>query len=98
MEMISIHISLKQLGGPSNLVLRADGFEDVEKRKVKEAISYLAPEQTASRENIVEGTYFVPPRLYIISMWCVRPSNGLVLAWDSILDSSRWSWSDAFRG
>jgi serine/threonine protein kinase len=48
-------ISLEQLGGPSALVIRADSFTDEdEKRRVKEAICFLSPEQTGSVETIAE--------------------------------------------
>lgn len=42
-------VSLEQFGSPSQLVIRA---EDVEKLKVKEALCYLAPEQTGSVETM----------------------------------------------
>ncbi|KAA1468392.1 histidine kinase [Dentipellis sp. KUC8613] len=47
-------ISLEQFGGPSSLVIRADAFEEMNKVKVKEALCYLAPEQTGSVETTVE--------------------------------------------
>lgn len=43
-------ISLENYGSPSSLVLQA--FEENEKRKVKEALCYLAPEQTGSIETM----------------------------------------------
>ncbi|KAH9945631.1 histidine kinase [Amylocystis lapponica] len=43
-------VSLEQFGVPSDFVLRADAFEEVKKLKVKEALCYLAPEQTGSME------------------------------------------------
>jgi serine/threonine protein kinase len=43
-------VSLENLGSPSSLVLRA--FEELEKVKVKEALCYLAPEQTGSIETM----------------------------------------------
>ncbi|KAL5518690.1 CHK1 [Sanghuangporus vaninii] len=39
------------LGGPSALVIAADTLEELSKRKVKEALCYLAPEQTGSVET-----------------------------------------------
>ncbi|KAG5651917.1 hypothetical protein H0H81_006932 [Sphagnurus paluster] len=45
-------ISLENFGSPSSLVLRA--FEEVEKLKVKEALCYLAPEQTGSIETMTQ--------------------------------------------
>ena len=45
-------ISLEEFGGPSSLVIRA--FEDAEKLKVKEALCYLAPEQTGSVETMTQ--------------------------------------------
>lgn len=45
-------ISLENFGSPSSLVLRA--FEETEKLKVKEALCYLAPEQTGSIETITQ--------------------------------------------
>ncbi|TFY83386.1 hypothetical protein EWM64_g624 [Hericium alpestre] len=47
-------ISLEQFGGPSSLVIRADAFEEMDKYKVKEALCYLAPEQTGSVDTTVE--------------------------------------------
>ncbi|TFK57700.1 histidine kinase [Heliocybe sulcata] len=48
-------ISLEQFGGPSALVIRAaDAFEEVEKHKVKEALCYLAPEQTGGMDTTIE--------------------------------------------
>ncbi|TDL28897.1 histidine kinase [Rickenella mellea] len=47
-------VSLEQLGGPSALVIQADALEEVEKRKVKDALCYLAPEQTGSVETSLE--------------------------------------------
>ncbi|KAH8120504.1 dual-domain HisK/Mak2 protein kinase [Phellopilus nigrolimitatus] len=44
-------VSLEQLGGPSALVIAADTLEELSKRKVKEALCYLAPEQTGSVET-----------------------------------------------
>jgi serine/threonine protein kinase len=43
-------ISLENFGSPSSLVLRA--FKESEKVKVKEALCYLAPEQTGGTETI----------------------------------------------
>ena len=45
-------ISLENYGSPSLLVLRA--FEEQEKLKVKEALCYLAPEQTGSIETMTQ--------------------------------------------
>ncbi|TFK76709.1 dual-domain HisK/Mak2 protein kinase [Pluteus cervinus] len=45
-------ISLESYGSPSSLVLRA--YEENEKRKVKEALCYLAPEQTGSIETMTQ--------------------------------------------
>ncbi|KAF8665081.1 hypothetical protein AX16_000549 [Volvariella volvacea WC 439] len=45
-------ISLESYGSPSSLVLRA--FEEPEKRRVKEALCYLAPEQTGSIETMTQ--------------------------------------------
>ncbi|KAK2461712.1 hypothetical protein APHAL10511_006175 [Amanita phalloides] len=47
-------ISLENFGSPSSLVLRA--FEEVEKVKVKEALCYLAPEQTGSIETMTQDS------------------------------------------
>lgn len=44
--------SLEQLGGPSALVFEAQ--EEEEKQKVKEALCYLAPEQTGSIDTITQ--------------------------------------------
>jgi serine/threonine protein kinase len=45
-------ISLEEFGGPSSLVIRA--FEDAEKLKIKEALCYLAPEQTGGVETMTQ--------------------------------------------
>ncbi|KAF9015434.1 dual-domain HisK/Mak2 protein kinase [Cyathus striatus] len=45
-------ISLENYGSPSSLVLRA--YEEIEKLKVKEALCYLAPEQTGSIETMTQ--------------------------------------------
>ncbi|PFH54726.1 hypothetical protein AMATHDRAFT_268 [Amanita thiersii Skay4041] len=47
-------ISLENYGSPSSLVLRA--FEEIEKLKVKEALCYLAPEQTGSIETMTQDS------------------------------------------
>ena len=47
-------ISLENYGSPSSLVLRA--FEEVEKLRVKEALCYLAPEQTGSTETLAQDS------------------------------------------
>ncbi|KAI0028278.1 histidine kinase [Vararia minispora EC-137] len=43
-------VSLEQFGGPSSLVIHADTYEEIDKNRVKEALCYLAPEQTGSTE------------------------------------------------
>jgi serine/threonine protein kinase len=43
---------LEEFGGPSSLVIRA--FDDSEKLKVKEALCYLAPEQTGAVETMTQ--------------------------------------------
>ncbi|KAJ7693555.1 dual-domain HisK/Mak2 protein kinase [Mycena rosella] len=45
-------ISLESFGSPSSLVLHA--FDELEKVKVKEALCYLAPEQTGSIETMTQ--------------------------------------------
>lgn len=45
-------VSLENFGSPSSLVLRA--YEEAEKLKVKEALCYLAPEQTGSIETMTQ--------------------------------------------
>ncbi|KAF8167825.1 hypothetical protein B0H34DRAFT_645007 [Crassisporium funariophilum] len=45
-------ISLENFGSPSSLVLRA--YEEAEKLKTKEALCYLAPEQTGSTETMTQ--------------------------------------------
>ncbi|TFY70059.1 hypothetical protein EVJ58_g21 [Rhodofomes roseus] len=47
-------VSLEQFGVPSAFVLSADAFEEAKKLKVKEALCYLAPEQTGSMEALNE--------------------------------------------
>ncbi|KAI0271645.1 histidine kinase [Gloeopeniophorella convolvens] len=44
-------VSLEMFGGPSSLVIQADGLEEENKSKVKEALCYLSPEQTGSMET-----------------------------------------------
>lgn len=46
--------SLERTGGPSSLVIQADSMPSSEQRKVKEAICYLAPEQTGMAETAAE--------------------------------------------
>jgi serine/threonine protein kinase len=43
-------VSLEQFGGPSELVIQADTLEEAGRLKVKEALAYLAPEQTGSSD------------------------------------------------
>ncbi|RDB29051.1 Peroxide stress-activated histidine kinase mak2 [Hypsizygus marmoreus] len=45
-------VSLESFGSPSSLVLHT--FEEMEKLKVKEALCYLAPEQTGSIETMTQ--------------------------------------------
>ncbi|KAI0320977.1 histidine kinase [Amylostereum chailletii] len=47
-------VSLEQFGGPTSLVLRSESYEEIDKNKVKEALCYLAPEQTGSVETSIE--------------------------------------------
>ncbi|KIP05676.1 hypothetical protein PHLGIDRAFT_128752 [Phlebiopsis gigantea 11061_1 CR5-6] len=47
-------VSLEQFGVPSTFVLRSDAFEEAKKFKVKEALCYLAPEQTGGMESTTE--------------------------------------------
>ncbi|EIN13359.1 histidine kinase [Punctularia strigosozonata HHB-11173 SS5] len=47
-------VSLEQYGGPSELVIRSEAMDEAEKLKVKEAICYMAPEQTGSVETTTE--------------------------------------------
>ncbi|KAI0090021.1 histidine kinase [Irpex rosettiformis] len=47
-------VSLEQFGVPSTFVLRSDALEEVQKLKVKEALCYLAPEQTGGMESTSE--------------------------------------------
>lgn len=44
-------VSLENFGSPSSLVLRASPLE---KRRIKEALCYLAPEQTGSIETVAQ--------------------------------------------
>lgn len=44
-------VSLELFGGPSTLVIQADGSGEENKSKVKEALCYLSPEQTGSTET-----------------------------------------------
>ncbi|KAI0809255.1 histidine kinase [Irpex lacteus] len=47
-------VSLEQFGVPSTFVLRSDALEEAQKLKVKEALCYLAPEQTGGMESTSE--------------------------------------------
>ncbi|KAH9927462.1 histidine kinase [Epithele typhae] len=47
-------VSLEEYGVPSEYVLQADQLDEDNKFKVKEALSYFAPEQTGSMENLPE--------------------------------------------
>ena len=47
-------MSLEESGGPSAFVIKTHALEEVDRAKVKEALCYLAPEQTGSVENMTE--------------------------------------------
>ena len=47
-------VSLEESGGPSAFVIKTHALEEADRAKVKEALCYLAPEQTGSVENIAE--------------------------------------------
>ncbi len=47
-------VSLERLGGPSSLVIEVGDLPEWKQRKVKEAMCYLAPEQTGTAETIAE--------------------------------------------
>jgi hypothetical protein len=47
-------ISLEQLGGPSSFVLQAETQEGAERDQVRDAMCYLAPEQTGNYEATTE--------------------------------------------
>ena len=47
-------VSLEESGGPSAFVIRTHALEEADRAKVKEALCYLAPEQTGSVENMAE--------------------------------------------
>lgn len=47
-------MSLEESGGPSAFVIKTHALEEVDRAKVKEALCYLAPEQTGSVENMAE--------------------------------------------
>jgi serine/threonine protein kinase len=47
-------VSLEMFGGPSSLVIQADGLGEENKSKVKEALSYMSPEQTGSMETMTD--------------------------------------------
>jgi serine/threonine protein kinase len=47
-------ISLEQFGGPSSFVLQADGQDGPERDQVRDAMCYLAPEQTGGYESTTE--------------------------------------------
>jgi serine/threonine protein kinase len=47
-------VSLEESGGPSAFVIKTHALEETDRAKVKEALCYLAPEQTGSVENMAE--------------------------------------------
>lgn len=47
-------ISLEQLGGPSSFVVQADTQEGPERDQVRDAMCYLAPEQTGTFDATTE--------------------------------------------
>lgn len=47
-------VSLEMFGGPSSLVIQADGLGEENKSKVKEALCYMSPEQTGSMETMTD--------------------------------------------
>jgi serine/threonine protein kinase len=47
-------VSLEMFGGPSTLVIQADGLGEENKSKVKEALCYMSPEQTGSMETMTD--------------------------------------------
>lgn len=47
-------VSLEMFGGPSTLVIQADGLGEENKSKVKEALCYMSPEQTGSMETTTD--------------------------------------------
>ena len=47
-------MSLEESGGPSAFVIKTHALEERDRAKVKEALCYLAPEQTGSVENMAE--------------------------------------------
>ncbi|KAI0286668.1 histidine kinase [Russula aff. rugulosa BPL654] len=47
-------VSLETFGGPSTLVIQADGLGEENKSKVKEALCYMSPEQTGSMETTTD--------------------------------------------
>ena len=47
-------VSLEESGGPSAFVIKTHALEERDRAKVKEALCYLAPEQTGSVENMAE--------------------------------------------
>ena len=47
-------MSLEESGGPSAFVIKTHALEEMDRAKVKEALCYLAPEQTGSVENMAE--------------------------------------------
>jgi hypothetical protein len=61
-------ISLEQFGGPSELLIQADSLEETGQLKVKEALCYLAPEQTTQSPDGINvedhRTVNTPPSYY----------------------------------
>lgn len=47
-------MSLEESGGPSAFVIKTHALEEQDRAKVKEALCYLAPEQTGSVDNMAE--------------------------------------------
>jgi len=56
-------VSLEGLGGPSNLVVEAESLGELERKRVTDALSFLAPEQTGRVQFSSDhrtGAYTVP--------------------------------------
>lgn len=70
-------ISLERFGGPSELLIKAGGMEETSQIKIKEALCYLAPEQTTQSPD---GINIEDHRTDIYSLgvffWCLLVGVG----------------------
>jgi serine/threonine protein kinase len=68
-------VSLERLGGPSSLVIEAGELPERKQRKVKEAMCYLAPEQTGTAETVA-GDHRTDLYALGVLFWTLLVSHG----------------------